>query len=102
MDQIRYCLAVCETLNFTRAAEQYRSEPEDWIQTMVMAGIGIAFMPQYSIVLPGLPTRPLVDPEVVREVSLVTVAGRRFSPAVAAFVRAIKSYPWSSAAGEPA
>jgi LysR family hydrogen peroxide-inducible transcriptional activator len=80
----------------------YRSEREDWIQTMVMAGIGIAFLPEYSIVLPGLPTRPLVDPAVVREVSLVTVAGRRFSPAVAAFVRAIKSYPWSSADGDTA
>jgi LysR family hydrogen peroxide-inducible transcriptional activator len=72
----------------------YRSEREDWIQTMVMAGIGIAFLPEYSVLLPGLQTRPLVDPEVSREVSLVTVAGRRFSPAVAAFVRAITAYPW--------
>jgi LysR family transcriptional regulator, hydrogen peroxide-inducible genes activator len=30
----------------------------------------------------------------VREVSLVTVAGRRFSPPVAAFVRAIRAYQW--------
>jgi DNA-binding transcriptional LysR family regulator len=72
----------------------YRSEREDWIQTMVMAGIGICFLPEYSVLLPGLQTRPLIDPEVTREVSLVTVAGRRFSPAVAAFVRAIKAYPW--------
>ena len=77
----------------------YRSEREDWIQTMVMAGIGIAFLPEYSVILAGLQTRPLVDPEVVREVSLVTVAGRRFSPAVAAFVRAIKAYDWPSADG---
>jgi DNA-binding transcriptional LysR family regulator len=72
----------------------YRSEREDWIQTMVMAGIGIAFLPEYSVLLSGLQTRPLIEPEVVREVSLVTVAGRRFSPPVAAFVRAIKAYPW--------
>ena len=77
----------------------YRSEREDWIQTMVMAGIGIAFLPEYSVFLPGLQTRPLVEPEVVREVALVTVAGRRFSPAVAAFVRAIKSYKWPSTDG---
>lgn len=77
----------------------YRSEREDWIQTMVMAGIGVAFLPEYSVILPGLQTRPLVDPEVVREVSLVTVAGRRFSPAVAAFVRAIKAYEWPSTDG---
>jgi LysR family transcriptional regulator, hydrogen peroxide-inducible genes activator len=77
----------------------YRSEREDWIQTMVMAGLGIAFIPEYSVVLPGLQTRPLVDPQVLREVALVTVAGRRFSPAVAAFVRAIKAYKWPAAEG---
>jgi LysR family transcriptional regulator, hydrogen peroxide-inducible genes activator len=73
----------------------YRSEREDWIQTMVMSGMGICFLPEYSVVVPGLQTRPVCDPEVSREVSLVTVAGRRYSPAVATFVRAIKSYPWS-------
>jgi LysR family hydrogen peroxide-inducible transcriptional activator len=57
-----------------------------------MAGMGICFMPEYSAIVPGLRTRRVVDPEVVREVSLVTVAGSRFSPAVAAFVRAIKAY----------
>jgi len=36
----------------------------------------------------------VIDSEVFREVGLITVAGRRFSPAVAAFVRAIKSYGW--------
>jgi LysR family hydrogen peroxide-inducible transcriptional activator len=72
----------------------YRSEREDWIQTMVMAGMGVCFMPEYSVVAPGLQTRRVIEPEVVREVSVVTVAGRRFSPAVAAFVRAIKAYPW--------
>jgi LysR family hydrogen peroxide-inducible transcriptional activator len=78
----------------------YRSEREDWIQTMVMAGMGICFMPEFSSVLPGLSTRRVIEPEVVREVLLVTVAGRRHSPAVATFVRAIKSYPWPTAAPE--
>jgi DNA-binding transcriptional LysR family regulator len=35
--------------------EVYRSEREDWIQTMVMAGLGICFMPEFSPLLPGLP-----------------------------------------------
>ena len=61
---------------------------------MVMAGIGIAFLPEFSVLLPGLQTRPLIEPEVMREVSLVTVAGRRFSPAVSTFVKAIKAYQW--------
>ncbi|MCB9960143.1 MAG: LysR family transcriptional regulator [Rhodospirillaceae bacterium] len=74
----------------------YRSEREDWIQTMVMAGMGICFLPEFSVLLPGLQTRRVIDPEVTRDVSLVTVPGRRFSPAVATFVRAIKAYGWRS------
>ena len=33
--------------------EVYRSEREDWIQSMVMAGAGICFLPEYSPSLPG-------------------------------------------------
>jgi DNA-binding transcriptional LysR family regulator len=74
--------------------DAYRSEREDWIQSMVMAGMGICFLPEFSPVLPGLHTRRVIEPEVVREVCLVTVSGRRFSPAVATFVRALKAYKW--------
>ncbi len=74
--------------------EVYRSEREDWIQTMVMAGMGICFIPEFSPTVPGLHTRPLIEPEVWREVSLVTVPGRRFSPAVAAFVKVVRRHPW--------
>ncbi|QDZ02794.1 LysR family transcriptional regulator [Nitratireductor mangrovi] len=72
----------------------YESEREDWIQNMVAGGLGICFIPEFSAVIPGLHARPVVDPEVWREVCLVTVAGRRFSPAVAAFVGAVKAYGW--------
>jgi DNA-binding transcriptional LysR family regulator len=72
----------------------YRSEREDWIQTMVAAGLGICFMPEYSASHPGVCSRPVVDPPVEREVSLVTVAGRRFSPSVSAFVAAVRRYEW--------
>jgi DNA-binding transcriptional LysR family regulator len=74
--------------------DAYRSEREDWIQSMVMAGMGICFLPEFSPVLPGLHTRRVIEPEVRREVCLVTVSGRRFSPAVATFVRALKAYKW--------
>jgi len=79
----------------------YGSERENWIQTMVMAGMGVCFMPEYSVVVPGLQTRRVIAQDVVREVSVVTVAGRRFSPAVAAFVRAIKAYPWPTFGANP-
>ena len=36
----------------------YRSEREDWIQTMVAAGMGVCFLPEYSATHPGLVTAP--------------------------------------------
>ncbi|MBM3524900.1 MAG: LysR family transcriptional regulator [Alphaproteobacteria bacterium] len=76
----------------------FRSEDEDWIQVLAAAGLGICVLPQFKPTVPGLMTRPLTDPEVTRTVWMVTVAGRRFSPAVAAFVRAARSYPWPARA----
>ncbi|MGE0715235.1 MAG: LysR family transcriptional regulator [Alphaproteobacteria bacterium] len=80
--------------NDARMHDAYRSEREDWVQSMVLAGMGVCFLPEFAQVVPGLLTRPLTEPEVAREVSLVTVAGRRFSPAVAAFVNAIRRHRW--------
>ncbi len=85
---------LCEKTCAAPLKDAYRSEREDWIQTMVMAGMGICFLPEFSPVLPGLSTRRLIEPEVVRAVNLVTVSGRRFSPAVATFVKALKTYKW--------
>src|SRR5262245_8659532 len=70
----------------------YKSEREDWIQAMAAAGLGICFLPIYSPVIAGLLTRPIIEPDVTRDVSLVTVAGRRHSPALATFIRALKAY----------
>lgn len=79
----------------TRCTVRYRSEREDWVQAMILAGLGCAVMPEYLPVMPGIATRLIVAPEVTRTVSLVTVAGRRFSPAVQAFVRTVQHHDWS-------
>jgi DNA-binding transcriptional LysR family regulator len=73
----------------------YRSERDDWIQSMVMAGIGFTFLPEFAVSLPGIVTRPLADPDVTRQVNLATVRGRPHSPAVGAFVHACRRYAWS-------
>ncbi|MFM9843226.1 MAG: LysR family transcriptional regulator [Dongiaceae bacterium] len=74
--------------------DAYQSEREDWIQAMVAAGMGVCFLPEFSPIMPGLCTRRLTDPEVAREVSLVTIRGRRLSSAVGHFVRALTAYRW--------
>jgi DNA-binding transcriptional LysR family regulator len=72
----------------------FASEREDWIQNMVAGGLGICIIPEFSAVIPGIFTRPLAEPEVLRSVSLVWMAGRRHSPAVTAFVKLAKAHPW--------
>lgn len=73
---------------------RYVGEREDWIQSLVRAGLGCAVMPENSPLLPGLEMRPLIDPKVYRQISLATVAGRPHSPAVAAAVEAARRYRW--------
>jgi DNA-binding transcriptional LysR family regulator len=73
---------------------RFRSEREDWVQAMVLAGIGFAFMPEYSVTLPGLLQRPLVEPEVERRVMLAHAPGRPHPPAVAALLSAARRFAW--------
>jgi len=74
----------------------FQSEREDWIQMMVAAGFGVCFLPEFSPTIPGVRTQPVTDPEVVREVSLASMSGRRFSPAVLTFIRTIRAHDWSN------
>jgi len=84
---------VCRDNNVDLYA-RFRSEREDWVQAMVLARIGFAFMPECSVTLAELLQRPLIEPEVTRTISLVSVPGRRYSPATAAMVRAAQSFDW--------
>lgn len=72
----------------------FRSEREDWIMTMVAAGMGICFLPEYSAIHPGICHRLVANPEVVRTVSAVSVEGRTLPPAAVAFIKQTSSYDW--------
>lgn len=86
-------IKVCDDMKVELYA-RFRSEREDWVQAMVLARIGFAFMPEYSVTLPGLIHRPLIEPSVERTIALVTVPGRPFTPAVSTFMRAARSFAW--------
>jgi len=73
----------------------FQTEREDWIQAMILAGLGCAIMPEFLPMLPGIGTRPLVDPEIHREIKLATIAGRRHSPALKAFVSLAGRHNWA-------
>jgi len=97
------CRVNCEYLGYIRDIREsmgvevrrtYSSERDDWIQCMALAGLGFTIIPEFAVTVPGLIVRPLVEPEFVREINLVTVRGRPHSPAVGAFVHACRRHPW--------
>src|SRR5262249_3201924 len=54
----------------------YRSERDDWILAMCAKGMGFGFLPEYCVNHPGVVARPVAEPEIWREVNIVTVRGR--------------------------
>lgn len=62
-----------------------------------MAGLGFTFIPEFAVTLPGLRVRPLIEPDIVRSIQVVTVRGRPHVPAVGAFVREILAFAWMNA-----
>ena len=85
----------CKSQN-VRLIHSYRSEREDWILTMVAAGLGVCFLPEFSTTVPGVIGCPVIHPSVSREVCLVTVVGRRHSPPVAVFAQAVQRFSWAN------
>ena len=73
---------------------RYRSEREEWIQAMILSGLGCSFMPEYMPLFPRLKTRVLTEPEVKREIKIVTIAGRQFTPATRMFIQLARTYDW--------
>jgi LysR family hydrogen peroxide-inducible transcriptional activator len=74
----------------------YRSERDDWILTMIAAGLGVCFLPEYTASFPGVIGCPVTSPSVARQVCMVTVGGRRVSSPLKAFVQAVQGYSWPS------
>jgi DNA-binding transcriptional LysR family regulator len=72
----------------------YWSERDDWTLAMVAAGLGFAFMPANSVKHRGVVGLPIVEPEFWREVSLVTVRERPYSPGVGSLVREAMRKKW--------
>lgn len=60
----------------------FRSEREDWIQSLIRDGIGITCIPRYSLLRPELDHRPIVEPVLSRQVDFVVADQAETSPAM--------------------
>jgi DNA-binding transcriptional LysR family regulator len=87
-------LGVAKPYNDVRV--RYMTEREDWVQSMVSAGLGVTLMPQFMPIVDGLLIRRVIEPEVHRQISIVTVAGRPHSPPVDLAVRTARAVSWDA------
>jgi LysR family transcriptional regulator, hydrogen peroxide-inducible genes activator len=79
---------------FARLFRQHRidceiafdSPRDDWALALVARGLGFALMPQHGIDHPGVVSRPLAEPPLWREVSLLTCRERASSEGLDALV----------------
>lgn len=68
---------------------RFASEREDWIQSMVAAGLGLAIVPASMSVLPGI-TKRMLSPEVSREISILRLRDTELSPTADRFVELLR------------
>jgi DNA-binding transcriptional LysR family regulator len=73
----------------------FRSQREDWIQTMIAGGFGISFLPEYSPLMPGIHLRPFSDKTVERRVVMVHPADAQLGTGASEFVQAAAAWRWN-------
>src|SRR5262249_47526359 len=64
---------------------------------MAAAGVGATLAPEHAPRLPSLAAIPIEGDPVRREVQLLAVAGRQYSPALDAFIKVARVRDWTSA-----
>lgn len=90
-----------ETHEFSREHEldldvAFKSEREDWIQSLIRDGVGVSMIPKYSLLQPELDHRPIVDPPLTRKVELAIVDDADASPALNRLIEETTFYDWPS------
>ena len=74
----------------------HRSKHESHLQNMVEAGLGIMVASAHTPRLPSLVARPIRDNPMRWTVSLLVIAGRRYTPALDAFIKIARLRDWKA------
>ena len=74
----------------------HRSKHESHLQNMVEAGLGIMVASAHTPLLPSLVARPIADDRMRWTVSLLVIAGRRYTPALDAFIKIARLRDWKT------
>jgi DNA-binding transcriptional LysR family regulator len=74
----------------------HRSKHENHLQHMVEAGLGIMVASAHTPLLPTLSASPIQEDSLRWTVSLLVIAGRRYTPALDAFVKIARLRDWTA------
>lgn len=79
----------------------HRGNRDLHLQHLAAAGFGIVLAPEHMPRLPSLKALPIEGNPVTREVHLLAVQGRRYSPALDAFIKVARLQDWSLHTASP-
>jgi DNA-binding transcriptional LysR family regulator len=72
----------------------FRSQREDWIQSLVRDGMGVCCIPRYSLLRPELDNRPIVDPVLSRKVEFAVVEQAQGAAALDMLIEQARNHDW--------
>ena len=76
----------------------FRSQREDWIQSLIREGLGVSVMPKYSLPHPPLDNRPISDSRMNRQIDFAFMDHSESTPGVRLLIDQIEHYSWLSIA----
>jgi DNA-binding transcriptional LysR family regulator len=79
----------------------HRSRHELHLQNMVEAGLGIMVTSAHTPLLPSLSARPIFSDPLQWTVRLLVIAGRRYTPALDAFIKIARLRDWKAERAGP-
>ena len=78
----------------------FRSQREDWIQSLIRDGAGVSVIPRFSLLKPELDYRNIIDPVLVRMIGLAVTEKETPSQALNEFINLANSFDWSDRQNE--
>ncbi len=86
-------LEFCEDKNFELDVV-FRSQREDWIQSLIRDGVGVSVIPEYSLLRPELDSRRITEPALSRRVELAVVDQPEVTAALKILIEQAKNHDW--------
>ena len=86
-------LQYCEDENLSLDVV-FRSQREDWIQSLIRDRMGVSVIPRFSLLRPELDFRPISNPRLSRNVEFAYVIQPEIKTTLDMFIEQAKAYDW--------